>query len=433
MALSLTLPTIQNWSCHNCGGCCRQHAIEVTEEEWQRILSQGWTEQDETPTGNALFEWHAGPPWAKRYRLAHQADGACVFLNEQGLCRIHAKFGEAAKPLPCRIYPYAFHPAGKKVTVSLRFSCPSVVANRGRTMSQNADEIKRLARAVVPDGYEKMPPPLISARERVDWPDALRFVEAIDASLATPGVPIALKLKRTLFWLNLVEQARFEKLSGARLTEFLDLVRQAADDELPNETGSSAEPSAVARVQFRLLVAQYARKDTAADLSAGWRGRWMLFRAATRFARGTGNVPSLQSIFREVPFGSLEQPFGFPAECEELWTRYFRVKVQGLHFCGAAYYGIPIVEGFQSLALIFPATHWIARWLAASRDRTALLPEDVAQGLAIADHHHGYSPIFGTLGFRSRVRTLAQLGEIPKLIDWYTRAEVEPHTNPKRL
>ena len=278
-----------------------------------------------------------------------------------------------------------------------------------------------------------MPPPLISARERVDWPDALRFVEAIDASLATPGVPIALKLKRTLFWLNLVEQARFEKLSGARLTEFLDLVRQAADDELPNETGSSAEPSAVARVQFRLLVAQYARKDTAADLSAGWRGRWMLFRAATRFARGTGNVPSLQSIFREVPFGSLEQPFGFPAECEELWTRYFRVKVQGLHFCGAAYYGIPIVEGFQSLALIFPATHWIARWLAASRDRTALLPEDVAQGLAIADHHHGYSPILGTLGFRSRVRTLAQVGEIPKLIDWYTRAEVEPHTNPKRL
>ena len=441
MALSLTLPTIQNWSCHNCGGCCRQHAIEVTEEERQRILSQAWTQQDGTPTGNALFEWHAGPPWAKRYRLAHQADGACVFLNEQGLCRIHAKFGEAAKPLPCRIYPYAFHPAGKKVTVSLRFSCPSVVANRGRTMSQNADEIKRLARAVVPDGYEKMPPPLISARERVDWPDALRFVEAIDASLATPGVPIALKLTRTLFWLNLVEQARFEKLSGVRLTEFLVLIRQAADDELPIESrrlGSDAEPSAVARVQFRLLAAQYARKDTAADLVAGWRGRWKLLRAATRFARGTGNVPALQSIFREVPFVTLEQPFGLPAECEELWMRYFRVKVQGLHFCGAAYYDIPLVEGFQSLALIFPATLWIARWLAASRDRTTLFPEDVTQALAITDHHHGYSPIFGTLGFRSRVRTLAQLGEIPKLIDWYTREaietrnEAETQSNPKR-
>ena len=54
--------------------------------------------------------------WSRRYRLGHQADGACVFLDERGLCRIHAKFGEQAKPLACRIYPYAFHPAGKKIT-----------------------------------------------------------------------------------------------------------------------------------------------------------------------------------------------------------------------------------------------------------------------------------------------------------------------------
>lgn len=428
MAVSLTLPTIQNWSCHNCGGCCRQHAIEITAEERQRILSQAWTEQGGTPTGNALFEWHAGPPWAKRYRLAHRDDGACVFLNEQGLCRIHAKFGESAKPLACRVYPYAFHPAGKKVTVSLRFSCPSVVANRGRTMSQNSDDIRQIARAVVPDGFEKMPPPQISVRERVDWPDTLRFVDAIDATLATPCIPISLKLQRTLFWLNLVDQARFEKLSGTRLREFLDLIRQAADDELPDvihQPDADAKPSAIAGVQFRLLAAQYARKDTAAGRSSGWRGRWNLFRAATRFARGSGNVPALQTSFREVPFETLEQPFGFPSECEELWTRYFRVKVQGLHFCGAAYYDIPLVEGFQSLSLIFPATLWIARWLAASRDRKTLTPEDVAQALSIADHHHGYSPLFGTIGFRQRVRTLSQLGEIPKLINWYTRTATD--------
>jgi lysine-N-methylase len=416
MAMSLTLPTIQNWSCHNCGGCCRQHAIEVTEEERQRILAQGWTASDGTPTGEALFEWHAGLPWAKRYRLAHQADGACVFLNEQGLCRIHAKFGEAAKPLACRIYPYAFHPAGKQVTVSLRFSCPSVVANRGRTMSQNRDEIKQLARAVVPDGHERIPPPPVSGHERVDWPDLFRFVNAIDDELTTAGDSITIKLQRVLFWLNLVEQSRFDKLSGPRLAEFLDIIRQAARDEVrPNDDG----PSPLGRMQFRMLTAQYARKDTAADLSSGWQGRWRLFRAATKFARGTGNVPPLQSVFREVPFESLEQPFGFPAESEELWTRYFRVKVQGLHFCGPAYYGVPLVEGFQSLALVLPATLWIARWLATSQNRTQLTHEDVSQALTISDHHHGYSPIFGSFGFRKRVRMLAQMGEIPKLIRWY--------------
>ena len=425
MAISLTLPTIQNWSCHNCSGCCRQHAIEITEEERQRILSQGWTANDGTPTGDALFEWHAGPPWAKRYRLAHQADGACVFLNEQGLCRIHAKFGEAAKPLACRIYPYAFHPAGKQVTVSLRFSCPSVVANRGHSMKQNADEIKQLARAVVPEGHERTPPPALSKRERVDWTDLLRVVDAIDATLAPTDVPITVKLQQTLYWLNLVEQSRFDKLSGARLTEFLDLIRQAAGDEVrPNAEGREPKadiPTPLARVQFRMLTAQYARKDTAADLSSGWRGRWKLSRAAAKFARGTGDVPPLQPVFREVPFETLEQPFGFPAESEELWTRYFRVKVQGLHFCGPAYYDVPLVEGFQSLALIFPATMWIARWLAASQSRTQLTHEDVSRALAISDHHHGYSPIFGSFGFRGRVRTLVKMGEIPKLIRWYAK------------
>ena len=297
MAVSLTLPTIQNWSCHNCGGCCRQHAIEVTEDERQRILAQGWSAEQGTPAGDALFKRHAGPPWAKRYRLAHQADGACVFLNEQGLCRIHAKFGEAAKPLACRIYPYAFHPAGSKVAVSLRFSCPSVVANLGKTMSQNADQIKQLARAVVPDGHEKMLPPALSSSERLSWPDLLRVVDVIDESLSPTVVPISLKLQRTLFWLNLVEQSKFDKLSGARLSEFLGIVRQAAEGEVTHTaTGEPpvATVSNVGQVHFRLLCAQYARKDTAADRAAGWRGRWKLFRAATRFARGVGGIGTLR-------------------------------------------------------------------------------------------------------------------------------------------
>jgi lysine-N-methylase len=424
MAISLTLPTIQNWSCHNCSGCCRQHAIEVTADERQRILAQGWGADDGTPTGNALFEWHAGPPWAKRFRLAHQADGACVFLNEQGLCRIHAKFGEAAKPLACRIYPYAFHPAGKQATVSLRFSCPSVVANRGRTMTQNRHEIQTLARAVVPQGFERIPPPALTDRERLSWSDTLRFIDTLDLLLSGSEVSITVRLLRALSWLELVEQSRFDKLRGTRLTEFLDLIRQAAIDEVAHGNSASHEfsdLSPMARMQFRLLAAQYARKDTAVDLSSGWRGRWALFRAATRFARGTGQVPVLQPVFRALPFETLEQPFGFPPESEELWTRYFRVKVSGLHFCGPAYYGVSLVEGFRSLALLFPATMWIARWLAASQNKTQLTQENVSQALTISDHHHGYSPIFGSFGFRKRVRTLAQMGAIPKLIQWYAQ------------
>ena len=106
----LQLPTIQNWSCHSCGDCCMRHVVEISDEERQRILDQGWSEQDEFTRGTPLMVRDIGPFWNRRWRLGQRTDGACVFLDEQGLCRIHAKFGDPTKPLACRVFPYAFHP-----------------------------------------------------------------------------------------------------------------------------------------------------------------------------------------------------------------------------------------------------------------------------------------------------------------------------------
>ena len=141
-----------------------------------------------------------------------------------------------------------------------------------------------------------------------------------------------------------------------------------------------------------------------------------MLRASLKFARGKGTAPALQDAFREVPFAAVERVTGtLSPDAEEIFTRYVRVKIQGLHFCGPAYYDLPLVEGFQSLALVFPAVMWLARWLAASDGRTEFTTDDVAQALAIADHHHGYSPLFGSRAFRRRVRLLATAGDIARL------------------
>lgn len=421
MPLPLHLPTIQNWSCHSCGGCCRQHAIEITEEERQRIVAQNWTPAEGVPADRPLFVRMGLFPWSRRYRLGHQADGACVFLNEAGRCRIHAKFGEPAKPLACRIYPYAFHPAGKAITVSLRFSCPSVVANRGRAITEQKGDLKTLERLVVPEGAERMPPPEISPGQRLDWTDTLKLVDQLDRLLSSEGAPVTIRLLHALKFVDLLGQSRFEKIRGPRLNEFVDIVGEAAVGEAPSDLSTLPEPSQTGRMQFRLLAAQYARKDTYAD-RGGIANRWKLFRAAWTFARGKGLVPSLQEFFAAVPFADLEQPFGrISSEVDELLTRYLRVKVQGLHFCGPAYYGVPLVEGFRSLALIVPVVFWLARWLAAGAGRKRLETDDVARALEIADHHHGYSPAFGQSSFRGRVRLLARLEDIAKLVAWYGR------------
>lgn len=418
----LELPTIQNWSCHNCGGCCRQHAIEITEAERERIISQNW-EDDANISHDRPFLVKIGPmPWSKRYRLGHQRDGACVFLDERGLCRIHAKFGESAKPLACRVYPYAFHPAGKKIAVSLRFSCPSVTANRGRSLAEQRDALKTLERLVVPEGAEQVPPPEIFPGQRLDWPETLKIIARLDGQIAIGIGGVILRLMAALRLVELIGQSRFEKIRGPRLEEFLEIVSAAAAGEAPAELDAVAEPSPVGRMQFRLLCAQYARRDTLADPSSRWFNRWRLLRTALRFTRGSGLVPALQPEFTPIAFADLESPFGpLPPAADEMLIRYLRVKLQGLHFCGRAYYNVPLVEGFQSLALVVPVVLWLARWLAAGRGGHSLELDDVSRALNIADHHHGYSPAFGQSGFRGRVRLLARLDEISKLAAWYGR------------
>ena len=416
----LELPVLQNWSCHNCGGCCRQHLIEVTEAERQRILAQNWQPQD--GVNQAVVTWHAGPPWRKRYRLTHTADGGCVFLNEKGLCRIHAKFGEAAKPLPCRIYPFAFHPAGKSFTVSLRFSCPSVVANKGTAVAQRLKELRGMAADVIPPGAENTAAPLLTKTDRVDWSDFLPFVEALDHTLSDSTAPLVVKIIRAITWTSLVGQSSFEKLRGPRIRELIGLLMEAARMENPSLPEKIEEPSQLGRIYFRTLVAQYARKDTVADLSSGLSGRWKLFRAILKFTRGQGLIPSLQPFLKPVPFAALEGEFGpLDAAAEEVLTRYFRVKIQGLHFCGSAYYDVPFAEGFHSLALMLPVTLWLARWLAVSDARNRLTVDDVSKALTIADHHHGYSPALAQYAARNRVRWLAESLDLPRLCLWYSR------------
>ena len=235
-----------------------------------------------------------------------------------------------------------------------------------------------------------------------------------------------MRLVRALAWMGLVAQSKFDKVLGERLGEFLALVVQSAREDVPDSLSelltSAGEPSRIGRVQFRLLAGQYARKDTYAGMDDTLRGRWRLLKMALRFSGGKGDVPAIQECFQEVPFEQLEGEFGgVPDGADEIFTRYYRVKIQGLAFCGRAYYDTPLVEGFYSLALVYPAVLWIARWLASCDNRTELLTTDVIEALCIADHHHGYSPAFGTWGFRRRVRTLSQLGDIAKLAVWYSR------------
>lgn len=439
---SLNLPIIQNWSCHNCGGCCREHLIEISEDEKRRIEKQGWKAADGISMDRPVIQKLG----KGRYRLAHQEDGACVFLDDKGLCRIHAKFGEPAKPLACRVYPYAYHPAGKeKVSVSLRFSCPSVVRNSGTPIAEQTADLVQLGKEIIKGKKrDHQPPPvhrgLQHGEQAVSWPDFHQFLRAFDTALADESVDFAVRLMRILAWLDLVEQSQFETIRGDKLEEYLDLITNASVKAQPDNDLPLVRPSRLGRTMFRLMTAQYARHDTEAQVREGLKARVALLAAAMKFTTGIGTVPRLHGSAsvtqafeqsgktatmtdsQDVRFGDLEGLFsGRQPGIDDLFARYFRVKVQGIHFCGPANYDTTLVDGFRSLALMYPVVLWLGRLRAARNGRNQLELIDVQAAMATADHNFGYSPALGTSSALQRVSMLAKMKQITALSGWYSQ------------
>ncbi|MEY3172274.1 MAG: hypothetical protein RLZZ436_187 [Planctomycetota bacterium] len=431
----LLLPVLQNWACHNCGGCCREHVIGITTEEKQRIEAQAWTVSDGIPADSALFV-----PLGNAWRINHQPDGACIFLDPGGLCRIHSKFGEAAKPLACRLYPYAIHPAGRNVTASLRFSCPSVVQNLGPPVSSLRTTVESLAVEVVPSGYRDSQTPDLRPGLSFDWPRMTRLLAWMERGLSDSTVPFPVRLQRVLLWLSLLSRAEEEALSEEHFGDLVKLLFEAASRAVPGDLTVVQPPSRLARLMFRQYVAQLLRHDTAAAVGRSFGARLRLLAEGLKFSMGRGSVPrltdpnSVRVAFVEragvaqppmhvrVAFSTAEAPLAaWEADWDDLFVRYFHVKLQGLHFCGAAFYDYPVLTGFCSLALMFPAVLWTARVRAAAEQRTVLLRRDLEAALATLDHNFGYSAVFGLRSSRRRMEQLLAMDQPGKLVAWYSR------------
>ena len=104
-----------------------------------------------------------------------------------------------------------------------------------------------------------------------------------------------------------------------------------------------------------------------------------------------------------------------------MFTRYFRVKIRGLQFCGRAFFGFGLIEGFRSLALVFPSMLWLARFMVAADGRDRLETADVAKAIELADHYHGYTPQFNRFQYRWQIAMLARSDDISRAIGWYSR------------
>jgi lysine-N-methylase len=417
-----SLPVAQNWDCRGCAACCRSYTIPVTADEQKRIEGQGWA-ADPALAGTPLFlsDGRGGTT------LNHRPDGACVFLGDNDRCRIHAKFGGAAKPLACRIYPFLLVPAGDHWRVGLRYACPSAAADDGRPLDAHLPEVREYAALL--EGNEPasrdQPPPPLRAGTVVPWDDVLRIVGVVAKLLGETEVPIERRWRKVLALAALADGLKFDggrdrkkAITGGRLSEMFHVLSEAVEEEVP-PADQVARPGWAARLAFRQVLAVYARKDHGAEKGTAQRSPLGRVAAAVRFARGSGKIPRLHARLPDVTFAAGEDAFGpLPAESDALLTRYYRVKVQSIQFCGPTNFRLPLWEGLRALALTFPVVMWLARVFAAGGDPKSAA---VDRAVRVADDNFGFNRLLGMGRQQTALRLLAARDDLPRLVAWYGR------------
>jgi lysine-N-methylase len=250
----------------------------------------------------------------------------------------------------------------------------------------------------------------------------MRYVTWLAEALSDLRVPMALKLIRAYACLKAIESARTDRLPADQPEKLLGQLSRSVIEKLPALPEPAERPSRFGFILFRILLFEYARLETVERTSGtGWTSPRSL-RALWSMLRAEAQVPALRPEWKSIPFTTVEQPFGpLPLEAEATLTRFFRVKIQGLHFCGRAQDDLPLVDGFYGLALLYPVILWLSRWYAAGHQRTKLQEEDVRRAVMAADHHYGYSARLSSSPFRKMVGLLAQRDDVGLLCGWYGR------------
>jgi lysine-N-methylase len=422
MALPIKhLSVLQNWDCHITGTCCKEYRVTLSADEIQRIEEQGWQPAD--LGGLSPFK-RVGRLWSRKVELNHREDGSCVFLSQEGRCRIHERFGYESKPLPCRLFPFVLVPAGDHWRVSLRYACPSAAANKGRALPDHDPDLLTFATHLaqrekltpLPDGSLTAPPRQDNG-EKLDWPDTLRLVDALLACLSNRRDSLERRMRKCLHLAGQMQKARLAEVRGGRLKELLHLLTSAADSETPSNPMVILPPRWIGRVLFRQAAALFTRKDHGPNRGLASRGRLALLGAAFRFTRGKGPIPRMHRGLPEATFEEVEQPRGpLPIAAEEILERYYTIKVGSLQFCGAASFGLPFWEGFETLALTLPLILWVARmYKDVSREQA------VTNALTVVDDHVGFNRVLASFRQRASFTILARTGELKRLIAWYSR------------
>ena len=403
----------QRFECRSCTRCCREFIVQLLDEDVHKLDEQGWAERLDVPPHTGL---------GKKRVLNKRPDGACVFLQDDGLCRIHAEHGFDAKPITCQLYPFTHVHGDDRWLVAWRFDCPSVAASDGRSMGT----YRKLLRRLLPKLPRASARPLTlemtrgreaSAREI----DAL--LQELDGWLGEDTHVLHKRLAAAASLVGTLQQANLSVVKDDRFVELVELLVSDLPNvasELPVEPASPGQ-----QAMFRQLVFAHTEHVTLDEMRSWTTRITRRFRQlgmARGFRRGVGLVPPIPGCEATADFADVETVEPASEESDAIagmLHRYVRMRLLSHYQFGKAYYGWRVLDGLQALCLSSAVTGWLARFLAASDGHDTIRVEDVVRALAYVDGASGRSPALGSTTERLRLRGLARDEGITRLLRAY--------------
>jgi lysine-N-methylase len=380
MATKLISPPGQRFACRDCPArCCRlPWRVRLEDDEARRYLADPWVRERAGHAGAEVIERGVLPMREVDRRLE------CVFLDGDGLCSLQKREGESYLPRTCQAFPFAFvRDEEGAVIAQLSQVCPSIRDNYGEpvtgrlaTKLQQKGDVWRMSETMSTLGGVVLSRPQYVGVAR-------RWAEA----LAGGGSPAA-GLARIYDWTAAFEGALLdgpEVATDASVTAAMERADQDPGEPLPSRGSASFVARAVfasllsglchpSRVRVGHRIGRTRRPWIEALRSFGNKLAWLLER---------GTVDML-FVPRPFPLQRVRAVERFLARDEgSMVAEFLRLVLQRRQiFCTEPRY---LMEVVVDLALSATLVSRVARCRAAAELRPRVTPEDVREGISVAE------------------------------------------------
>ena len=139
-----------SFQCKNDGNCCKKYWVPLTHLDIFRLHIYGkindlinYIELHEYNEENS--RWKSIIANNTSYYLSLKYDGKCIFLTNDGKCKVHL-----FKPFACRFYPFEYEVCGNKILIDVneqaKKECPGLILDNSEIDKEVQEKLKKLAR-----------------------------------------------------------------------------------------------------------------------------------------------------------------------------------------------------------------------------------------------------------------------------------------------